>query len=529
MRNFHIPGRSPVYATNGMVATSHPLAASEALTVLKNGGNAADAAIAGAVLLGVCEPQMTGLGGDCFVLVKPAGQDADIVALNGSGRAPKASDPRALRDAGHAKIENDHPAAITVPGAVDAFCQLSERFGKLGLDVSLAPAIKYFDEGVPIAPRVASDIGPTTAGLSATAKSVFAKNGQALGIGDTLRLPGQAEVLRRIAKDGRAAFYEGEIADDMLSTLHKIGGVHSADDFATTESSWGTPVSGAYRTRQLIEHPPNGQGAIAILLAGILNQFDLASLDPNGVERFHWEAEATKLAYDARNRFLADGDYMDRLDHLLAPETAVTLAGLIDRKRAMASPAALSEDVHRDTVLITVVDRDGMAVSLIYSIFATFGSGQASEKFGILLHNRGCGFNLTPGHPNELGGGKRPMHTIIPAMTSTNGIVDMAFGVMGGQYQATGHAHLMSNLLDFGMDPQQAIDAPRAFADPQSGKLHIEDTLDEATCVGLTELGHDLLRPDTAIGGAQAIAIDHTRGVLTGGSDPRKDGIAIGY
>ncbi|MEO9823329.1 MAG: gamma-glutamyltransferase family protein [Paracoccaceae bacterium] len=529
MRNFHFPGRSPVYATNGMVATSHPLAASEALAVLKSGGNAADAAIAGAVLLGVCEPQMTGLGGDCFALIKPAGSTSDIVALNGSGRAPKNSDPQALRDAGHSKIENNHAAAVTVPGAVDAFCQLSERFGKLGLDASLAPAIKYFEEGVPIAPRVASDIGPVTASLSPAAKKVFSQNGHALGIGAHLRLPGQAEVLRRIAKDGRDAFYEGEIADDMLNTLHTLGGVHTTEDFATTRSSWGSPVSGAYRTKQLIEHPPNGQGAIAILLAGILNQFDIASLDPNGVERFHLEAEATKLAYDARNRFLADGDHMDRLDHLLAPETAIALSGLIDPKRAMASPAALSEDVHRDTILITVVDRDGMAVSLIYSIFSTFGSGQASDKFGILLHNRGAGFNLTSGHPNELGGGKRPMHTIIPAMTSTNGTVDMAFGVMGGQYQATGHAHLMSNLLDFGMDPQQAIDAPRAFADPQSGKLHIEDTLSEATCAGLTALGHELHRPDTAIGGAQAIAIDASRGMLTGGSDPRKDGLAIGY
>ena len=528
MRNFHFPGRSPVYATNGMVATSHPLAASEALAVLKSGGNAADAAIAGAVLLGVCEPQMTGIGGDCFALVKPA-SNAEVVALNGSGHAPKAADPQSLRDAGIQKIEANHPAAITVPGAVDAFCQLSERFGKLGLDAVLAPAIKYFEQGVPIAPRVASDIAPATASLSPSAALHYSVDGKAYGVGELLRLPGQAEVLRRIAKDGRAAFYEGEVAEDMLATLEAIGGVHTDEDFANTNSIWGKPVSGTYRTRQLLEHPPNGQGAIAILLAGILNQFDIAALDPNGAERLHLEAEATKLAYDARNRFLADPAHMDRLDHLLAPETAETLAGLIDPKRAMAAPAALTEDVHRDTVLITVVDKDGMAVSLIYSIFATFGSGHASERFGILLHNRGAGFNLTVGHPNEYGAGKRPMHTIIPAMTSTNGNVDMAFGVMGGQYQAAGHGHLMSNLLDFGMDPQQAIDAPRIFADPQSGKLHIEDTISKETCARLSDMGHDLLRPDTAIGGAQAIAIDHARGVLTGASDPRKDGLAIGY
>lgn len=529
MRNFHFPGRSPVYATNGIVATSHPLAASEALSVLKAGGNAADAAIAGAVLLGVCEPQMTGIGGDCFALIKPAGDGTEIAALNGSGRAPAATDPQTLRDAGLTKIEADHPAAITIPGAVDAFCQLSERFGNLGLEASLAPAIRYFEEGVPIAPRVASDIGPSTQGLSERAKHFFAKNGQALQVGEFLKLPAQAEVLKRIAKDGRKAFYEGEVAEDMLATLNQLGGVHTAEDFANTSASWDTPISGAYRTRQLIEHPPNGQGAIAILLAGILNQFDIASLDPNGPERFHLEAEATKLAYDARNRFLADPKHMDRLDQLVAPEMAEKLAGLIDPKHAMASPAALTEDVHRDTVLITVVDKDGMAVSLIYSIFATFGSGLVSDKFGILFQNRGCGFNLTPGHPNELGAGKRPMHTIIPAMTSTNGIVDMAFGVMGGQYQAAGHGHLMSNLIDFGMDPQEAIDAPRVFADLQSGKLQVEDTISKTTCAALSDLGHELVRPDTAIGGAQAIAIDHARGVLTGGSDPRKDGLALGY
>jgi gamma-glutamyltranspeptidase/glutathione hydrolase len=336
-------------------------------------------------------------------------------------------------------------------------------------------------------------------------------------------------VLRRVAKHGRDAFYAGEVAEDMLETLHSIGGEHTAEDFAATEASWGTPVSGAYRTRQLIEHPPNGQGAVAILLAGILAQFDIASMDPNSAERLHLEAEATKLAYDARNRFLSDPEHMKRLDHLLAPKTAQGLAALIDPKRAMASPKTLSEDVHRDTVLITVVDRDGMAVSLIYSIFATFGSGIASSKYGILFHNRGCGFNLIEGHPNEFGPGKRPMHTIIPAMASTNGAIDLVFGVMGGQYQAAGHGHLMSNIVDFGMDPQEAIDGPRAFADPISGKLQVEDGLGESTCADLMALGHDLIRPETAIGGAQAISIDHSSGLLIGASDPRKDGMAIGY
>jgi len=528
MRNFQLPGRSAVLATNGMVATSHPLAASEALQVLKAGGNAADAAIAGAVLLGVCEPQMTGIGGDCFALVKPAGSK-EIAALNGSGRAPAALNPARIRSDGITKIEAGHPASITVPGAIDALVGLSEKFGKLGLDRVLSPAIRYFEEGVPIAARVAHDIAPMGGGMNAAAKTHYLKDGRPYREGDIFALPQQAHVLRQIAAQGRDAFYEGEIADDMLMALQAIGGDHTAADFISTQADWGAPLSGGYRGKTLIEHPPNGQGATAILLLGILSHFDMSAMDPNGSARLHIEAEATKLAYDARNRFVADLDHAERVEHMVAPETASKLAALINPSRAMAAPAPLTEDVHRDTVLITVVDRDGMAVSLIYSIFSTFGSGIASDKFGILFQNRGCGFNLTPSHPNEAGGGKRPMHTIIPAMRATDGEIDMCFGVMGGQYQATGHAHLLSNLTDYGMDAQEAIDAPRAFADPLTGLLQVEDGLSETTCAGLVDLGHKLIRPATPIGGAQLIMINADKGVLIGASDPRKDGIAIGY
>lgn len=528
MRNFHFPGRSPVLATNGVVATSHPLAAAEALDVLRSGGNAVDAAIAGAVLLGVCEPHMCGLGGDCFALVKPAGGN-EVIALNGSGRAPKGLNPDAIRAEGINTIEAGHAASITVPGAVDGLCRLSERFGRAGLERSLAPAIRHFEAGVPIAARVAHDIAPLGASMNEDAQRVFLNDGEAFKYGETFALPAQADLLRRIAKEGRDAFYTGEAADDMLAALSAIGATHTADDFAATEATWSSPIVGPYRGHTVVEHPPNGQGVTALLLCEILAQFNIAAMDPVGADRFHIEAEATKLAYDARNRFLADPDHMTRLDHMTSPETARALAALIDPKRAMPSPQPLTEAVHRDTVLITVVDRDGMAVSLIYSIFASFGAGIASPKYGVLLHNRGSGFNLIPGHPNEAGPNKRPMHTILPAMRTKDDIVDMTFGVMGGQYQATGHAHFLSNMLDFGMDPQEAIDAPRAFADPISGLLQIEDSLSEATCADLAALGHKLVRPDGPIGGAQAIQIDHARGVLIGASDPRKDGIAIGY
>ena len=525
MRDFHLPGRSAVYATGGMCATSHPIGAKVALDTLARGGNAVDAAIAGALVLGLCEPQMTGLGGDAFVLLKPAGSE-EILGLNGSGRAPAAARAEDLRAQGLTTIPLGSPHAVTMPGAVDAFCALSERHGALGLEDTLAPVIDYFEAGVPVAPRVAADWAQAVGTLQGSARGVFLAGGAAPMVGHRFALPGQAEVLRRIAREGRAGFYEGEVAEDMAASLRAAGGGHTEADFAATACTWTDPISGDYKGVEMVEHPPNGQGATAILLNNILAQFDIAALDPFGADRAHLEAEATKLAYDARNRLLADPDHVARLAHMLDMETARRLAALIDPKRAMAAAAPLSEAVHKETVYITVVDRDRMAVSLIYSIFHSFGSGIASEKFGILAHNRGAGFTLEAGHPNEFGPGKRPMHTIIPGMLRQDGRVTMPFGVMGGAYQATGHARFVSNVTDFGMDPQAAIDAPRSFA--EGPVLKVERGYAEAVRAELAEMGHDVQVPDTAIGGAQAIRIDES-GYLEGASDPRKDGCALGY
>ena len=312
----------------------------------------------------------------------------------------------------------------------------------------------------------------------------------------------------------------------MLAALTALGGKHTAEDFAVTACTDTTPISSAYKGIELFEHPPNGHGATANLMLNMLAHFDLAGMDPLGSQRAHIEAEAAKLAYDARNRFVADMDHTTRLDHMLDPDTAAQLAALIDPKRAMESATQLSEQVHKDTIYITVVDRDGMAVSLIYSIFNGFGSGIASEKFGILLQNRGAGFTLEEGHPNEMKGGKRPMHTIIPGMLAENGRPVMPFGVMGGAYQPMGHARFVTNLLDYGMDPQAAIDAPRTFAD--KGDLKIERGYSAAVRAELSALGHNVVVRDTAIGGAQAIRM-HDSGVLEGASDSRKDGCALGY
>ncbi len=527
MRDFQKPGRSGVFATNAMVATSHPLASAIAIETLNSGGNAVDAAIAAAVLQGFAEPAMTGIGGDMFALVKPAGEE-NILALNASGHAPSGMAAENLRQEGHVTVPTEGAWSVSLPGAVAGFAELSTKLGRLGLDRCLAPAIKYAEEGIPVAPRVAADwsvAGPSR--LSGKAREFFLNNDAAFVAGQTFAAPGQAEVLRRIAKNGPSAFYEGEVAEDMAGSLARLGGPHLAEDFATVAPDWVEPISGHYRGTELVEHPPNGQGAAAILLCNILARFDLASMEPFGAERAHIEAEATKLAYDARNRFVSDPEHMSRLDHMLSGQTADTLAGLIDPRRAAPDPTALSEAVHRDTICLTVVDQDRMAVSLIYSIFGTFGSGVASDRFGILFQNRAAGFTLEAGHANEMAPGKRPLHTIIPGMLRDNGRLIMPFGVMGGPYQACGHARFLSNVRDYGLSPQEAIDAPRCFATPDG--LQVERGYSDAVKRELADRGHRIVDPTIAIGGAQAIRIHENSGVLEAGSDPRKDGCALGY
>ena len=525
-RDFQLPGRSPVIVTNGICATSHPLAARAAVRILEDGGNAVDAAIAAAILLGICEPQMTGIGGDCFVLLKPAGSER-VLALNGSGRAPAGLSAAEMRDRGLTAVPAGGAEAVTVPGAIDAFCRLSADWGKLGLAASLAPAIHYAEAGVPVAPRVAFDWAEDYTVLKQEARKSYLINGSVPKTGQLFAHAGQARVLRRIAKHGRAAFYEGEVAEDMVGALNALGGTHTLGDFAATACDYTEPVSGQYHGTELVEHPPNGQGATAILLANILSNFDLGTLDPFGSMRAHLEAEAAKLAYDTRDRFLADADYTTRVDHMLSLETARNLGTLIDPKRANHDFTKVADNVHKETIYLTVVDKDRMAVSLIYSIFDGFGSGIATSKFGILFQNRGKGFTLEEGHPNEAAGGKRPMHTIIPGTLKKNGRVTMPFGVMGGAYQPCGHVRFLSNMVDFGLDAQSAIDAPRCFA--YRGDMKVERGYSDKVRQELAEMGHNVWVPDEPLGGAQAILIDHEAGTLHGASDPRKDGAAIGY
>lgn len=526
MRDFHQPGRSAVFADGGMCATSHPLASQVALTLLQAGGNAVDAAVGAAVLLGICEPQMTGIGGDCFALVKRPGSD-EIVGLNASGRAPAGLSAADLRAAGHDEMPEREAPAITVPGAIDGFCRLHGDMGRLDMAEVLAPAIRYAEEGVPVAPRVAQDWNELAYELKGRAQDLFFKNGRPFQVGERFRAPGQAEVLRRIAREGRKGFYEGEVAQDMVDSLRALGGTHTMEDFAATACDYVTPIRTTYRGAELIELPPNGAGGMALVLANILETHGISSMDPQGAERAHLEIEAAKLAFDARDRFIADPDHVSRLDHMLSRDTAAALSGLIDPDRAMDSARAMTGNIHKETVYLTVVDRDRMAVSLIYSIFKDFGSGLASDRFGILFQNRGCGFTLEEGHPNEAGGGKRPMHTIIPAMMREPDGSLTAYGVMGGAYQPVGHVRYLSNIMDFGMHPQQSIDDPRCF--PIGGIVRIENGYSPEVRAALAAKGHRLDVPLRPIGGAQAIRIDADSGVLQGASDPRKDGCALGY
>lgn len=526
MRDFHIPGRSLVHAERGMCATSHPLAAMSAVEILKQGGNAVDAAIAGAVLLGLCEPQMTGIGGDCFALVStPA--SGEVHALNGSGRAPAGLDADALRDAGHDRMPENGAAAVTLPGAIAGFAEMSARFGRLGLAASLAPAIDYAEAGVPVAPRVAFDWAASADRLTGDARRFYLKKGAALRQGESFRAPGQAEVLRAIARDGSSAFYTGAVAEDMLTALRAAGGTHTEEDFAAVAADWSHPIVGPYRDVEVVEHPPNGQGAVALLILRMLAEHDVARLDPMGSDRVQLEAEIARLAYEARDAQLADPASMTNPDSLHDPALAQSLNARINLGRPSSGIPSPAESVHKDTVLITVVDGDQMAVSLIYSIFHSFGAGIASPRHGILFHNRGAGFSLQKGHPNEAGPGKRPLHTIIPGMLRREGKVVMPFGVMGGQFQPVGHARLVSNMVDFGMDAQSAIDAPRAFL--TDGELRIERGYPGSVHAELAKIGFNVTCPPGPLGGAQAIQIDPETGLLTGASDPRKDGIALGY
>jgi len=513
-----------------MVATSHTLSTQAAINTLRAGGNALDAAIAACAVQCVVEPGSTGVGGDCFCLYSPSGGD-NIVAFNGSGKAPSGATCDYYAAQGITRIERQTPHSCVVPGAVDAWCRLNADHGRLPLKDILAPAIEYARDGYPVSSRVSFDWSIAVPLMQAepTLGRIFLPEGRVPRVGEVHRQPELAATMQAIADGGRDAFYTGEIAEDMVSYLRGLGGLHTLEDFANTRGDYVTPVSTEFRGHTVWQCPPNGQGVIALLMLNIMSGIDTGD-SPISTARIHAEIEAALLAYTARNMYVADPAFAEvDVKTLLSPAYADRLRTAIDPEKArdpMPEPDLVRHD---DTVYITVVDSKGNACSFINTLFSGWGSGLCAPKSGVVFTNRAMGFSLEPASPNRIEPGKRPLHTIIPGMITRDGHTMMSYGVMGGQYQAMGHMQFLTRMFDYGMDIQEAMDAPRFMPDPFTGEVEIEHTVPAAIRAELAAKGHRFVPPTKPIGGSQAIWIDQATGVLTGGSDPRKDGSAIGY
>ncbi|MGI3168525.1 gamma-glutamyltransferase family protein [Pseudooceanicola sp. C21-150M6] len=529
MFDFFSARRPSTLASQAMIATSHPLSTAAGLDILAAGGTAVDAALAAVAVQCVVDPLMTGIGGDCFALYAP--KNGPVKALNGSGRAPAAATVEALKAAGLTdEIPQTSPHAVTIPGAISAWCRLHADHGTLPMDRLFARAIHYAEQGFPVTPRVAMDWAANAAiiGGDEHAAKLFLRDGKAPVTGQMVAQPLLALRLREIAAKGAAGFYEGETAARMAAHLRTLGGLHTEEDFneARDQAHWTTPISTPYGGHEVHECPPNGQGLAALLILRILSKFDMGR-GLSEADRIHLHAEATKLGYHHRDALIGDPAACPGVtETLLSDEVVDTLAARIDMSRALP-PTLWDEPEHKDTIYLCVVDRDGNALSFINSIFHGFGSTRLDPATGVLFHSRGASFRLIEGHPNAIGPKKRPMHTIIPGMLCKDGVPVMPFGVMGGQYQAAGHAAFLSGVLDCGMDLQQAMDAPRSFA--HDGELQIEPGVSEEARSDLAARGHKLALQTSPIGGSQAIHLSPETGLLTGASDTRKDGMALGF
>ncbi|MDX2044765.1 MAG: gamma-glutamyltransferase [Acidobacteriota bacterium] len=519
--------RSAVRAMNGMVATSQPLASAAGLRILQQGGNAVDAAVAAAAVLCVVEPMMVSPGGDLFALVWDA-KKKELKALNASGRSPKAASIDEMKKRGFTKTPQDGIHTVTVPGAVDGWAKLLERYGTMKLAQVLQPAIDYAERGFPVTDVIAGDWDNANQHkANADFAATFLPNGKPLAAGEIFTNKNLANTLKLVAAKGRDVFYTGEIAQKILKFAQAQGGLHTAQDFANHTSNWLDPISTTYRGHTVYELPPNNQGLAVLEMLNILEGYDVKSLGHNSAEYLHLLVEAKKLAYADRAWHIADpAFYKAPLEKLLSKEYAAELRKKIDAGKA-GSDTPPSSRGGEDTVYLTVVDKDHNAVSFIQSIFSAFGSGLVAGDTGVVLHNRGAGFSFDPNNPNKLEGGKRPFHTLIPAMVFRDGKPWLTFGVMGGDMQAQGHAQVLMNMIDFGMDVQQAGEQAR-FRHFESG-LALESAIGADVRKTLEAKGHKLTMAPGMYGGYQAIMIDPKTGALFGGSDPRKDGCAIGW
>ena len=543
--------RSPVYGRGGIVATSQPLATAAGLEILAKGGNAADAAVAAGAALNVTEPTSTGIGGDMFALYYYANTKR-VTALNGSGRAPAALTLDRLKSEGFSsELPPYHAHTVTVPGACAGWFDLIEKHGSLTMEDILAPAIRLASEGFPVAP-----ITSRSWSFAVQRQLKTAPNGHELTIdgrephpGEIFRNPGLARAFETIARGGKSAFYQGEIAEAIVSVMKEAGGTMSADDLASHVSTWEEPISVTYRGLRVYECPPNGQGITALIALNILEGFNLASLESLSTERLHLVIEAMRLAFADAGWYVADPAFSEiPIQELLSKDYANERRNLIDKTRATVDAKRGTPVSSSDTVYLSVVDKFGNACSFINSNYMGFGTGIVPKGWGFTLQNRGHNFSLDPNHPNALAPRKRPYHTIIPAMVTRANIraersgseveaggevLYASYGVMGGFMQPQGHVQVLSALVDDGIDPQAALDRPRFCidVDESGGRVAIEEGIPDETFSGLEKMGHPVYSVTSynraLFGRGQVIMRDPETGVLCAGSDPRADGCAM--
>jgi gamma-glutamyltranspeptidase / glutathione hydrolase len=532
--------RSEVLSQNGMACTSQPLATQAALDILKQGGNAVDAAIAANAVNTVVEPMSCGIGGDLFAIVWIE-KENKLYGLNASGRSPKNLTLQTLKEMGLENIPVRGPLPVSVPGCVDGWFELHAKFGKLPMKNILAPAIHYAENGFPVTEVIASYWKGSENSLkdSPGFANVFLPSGSAPKKGEIFKNPALANTLKLIAEKGRDVFYNGEIADEIERFMREQKGFLTKFDLANHKSEWVEPVSTNYRGYDVWELPPNGQGISALQMLNILEGYDLHSMGFGSTEYLHLLIEAKKLAYEDRAKFYADPDFNEiPVEKLISKEYADKRRKLIDKKNAANRfDAGNLED--GDTIYLTVADRDGNMISLIQSLYWGFGSGLVPTKLGFPLQNRGELFTLEEGHYNQYEPGKRPFHTIIPAFVTKIGKPFLSFGVMGGSMQPQGHVQILINMIDFGMNLQEAGDAPRIRHGGSSqptglkmtdgGYVNVENGFPAETIRELIKMGHSIRKADGGFGGYQAIMINHKNKVYHGASEYRKDGQAAGY
>jgi gamma-glutamyltranspeptidase / glutathione hydrolase len=528
-----LAGRSTVYAPSGMVATSQPLASAAGLQVLREGGNAIDAAVAAAAVLSVTEPHMTGIGGDMFAIVWLA-KEQKLVALNAAGRAGALMTRETLQARGFRAGSQQGAMSVTVPGALAGWDLLLRTHGKRSLAQVLHPAIGYARDGFPLSPIIAAQWGDEAAFLKrdSAAAATYLPGGRAPRAGEWFRNPDYARTLQVIADSGIGTFYGGSIGQRIVARLRALDGFVTIDDLEQNAPDWVTPISVPFRGYRIWELPPSNQGIAALEMLRILETYDLQAMGHNTPTYLHHLIEAKKLAYADLDRFVGDADHLDMpAERMLSDEFIAQRRNQIDpaRARERVDPGPLR--TQSETIYLSVADAEGNMVSFINSIYDYFGSGVVVPGLGFALHNRGAGFTLEPGLPNTVAPGKRPFHTLIPGFVTqaVNGREQayMSFGLMGGGVQAQGHVQFLLNHIVFGMDLQASIDAPR-FRHYDAQRVALEAPIGDAVRAALTGMGHVLIdQPAIAFGGAQAI-IKLPRG-YSAGSDPRKDGMAVGY